>query len=424
MCLTSLLPPSPCCSSLRALRSLSKQIRDYLNIFEDQPPTISVCEPRVNNGGYQSNTSIKNHVTEITDIIKFKCNGNETISQQLHGKLWDLLQEEIYEHFQLKLRLTTMNCNVLQDILRASDARWRLFANKIHDALGWKFFRSERDKQSLRKILKPSTNRIFEIDLAVESTNQYNPLPVQKFLVSVIEETEIVAQSFDNAINNNKYVELETKFHGKLWFQLGGDKATKGGYSESICLVGGDKFSVTNSMCNLYVPGQMQESPENIARIRHYIKEHFYDKSRVWEGLSIEPVVVSVVLYSVDEKRELNSRFVHSCVVFLHPEAQQSLDIDEAKVEENAAMQPRPEWEVDRSIFVTEAEHMAHEIELKCRRRGGREAIPVSDWKCGWEIALDDLTDFEAKYERPRDLGYMSEKQRHGDFTSCMCICC
>ena len=147
-----------------------------------------------------------------------------------------------------------MNTQVLQSVAGCSDHRWREVTKLLHGHLGRKLFASERNKQTIRAMMRPQSLSTFQIRLQRESQNQYVPINNKDYWVSSIADNEIIAQCFDNFVNRNEWVWDVSKFGYTVWSQIGMDKATKGGYNESIALVAG-KFSVKNSMCSIHVPG-------------------------------------------------------------------------------------------------------------------------------------------------------------------------
>jgi len=153
-------------------------------------------------------------------------------------------------HFQL----STVNTSVLQGLLRSPDHRWRHFVTKMHQFTQFPLFNSASNVKKLRKIVQPRTHFIGRTVLRCESSNQYAPLKQREFWISMIEETEIINQCFDNLINNNNFIKLTQKFGDKQKVQCGFDKATKGGLNVTWAMAG-VLFTVQQSMCSMFIPG-------------------------------------------------------------------------------------------------------------------------------------------------------------------------
>ena len=187
-------------------------------------------------------------------MLEWKAPKQPQLQKQIREKIFDHWRDEIYKYFALVPQFTTMNTQVLQSVLGCSDVRWRKFVGHIHDHLKVRLFASERNRKTLRTMMRPVSRLTFKLRLHRESTNSYNPRNNHHFWISAIGANEIIAQCLDNFVNTNEWIWELSKFGHTIWNQIGMDKATKGGYNESIALVAG-KFSVKNSMCSIHAPG-------------------------------------------------------------------------------------------------------------------------------------------------------------------------
>lgn len=241
---------------LANVKKLNVCLNKFLALWSKNQPLVTQCASWMVDRTYKSRQALHLHVNNIKHIMKWKCAQNEQMYTQLQNALFDECKSDIANYYAQKFQFTCMNCNVLQDILRAPDKRWRDFVHKVNGALGWRLFQSEYYIQMLRNHIRPQTLNIFTLELETSTVNRYNVKPMKKYCVASITETEIISAAFDAQVNNNDWIWQVSKFDYDIWGQIGGDKATKGGYSESICLAG-TKFSVHNSMASLYIPGKV-----------------------------------------------------------------------------------------------------------------------------------------------------------------------
>ena len=233
------------------LHNLFKQIRRLLKLLN-----VNVSQGRqARANGLQASRSNANfYANEIIKHIDHKCNGNAVLLDLVKKQLFIKWKDDILCYFNIGVQFTTMNTQVLQGLAKSPDANWRNLVSKIHDYLGWKLFNSERNRKTLRQILQPRTFKVFNWEMVKASVNQYSPRKDSSFWVSVIKETEIIGQCMDNLVNNNEWIFLTNKHGRRIDAQLGFDKATKGHYSETLCIAE-RLFSVKRSMASMYIPG-------------------------------------------------------------------------------------------------------------------------------------------------------------------------
>ena len=392
---------------------------------------------------YHSSTSVRRHGLEIIRALQFKTQQQPKVQRQIQKFICDQWKDDIFEYFGLMPQLTTMNTQVLQSVAGCADHKWRNVVKLINDYLGKKLFASDRNKQILRKLMKPVSLKTFKIRLQRESQNIYNPRNNKDFFVSSIAENEIIPQCFENFVNRNEWVWKPSKFGFSVWNQIGMDKATKGGYNESIALVAG-KFSVKNSMCSIHVPGvcnctlneylialrnlsqfklnfivlyilrlcfqtlgEVQESQKNIQSIFERIDNEYYNKSAMWSCLGKKPVLVAIVKFATNKEQIVVSRLCHASLVCIAAHKQNDIDLVESKA--------------DIEVIANNANNVSNPIPI-CMDQFVNEAFFLENaqqkkhFKNKWSESLDQIRSFDQSYARPKDLGYMSEMERLGKF--------
>ena len=239
---------------------LHKVLGEYLRLFKDSPPRITKCKLRKTRKDWSKTQTASTHAQEILAVVRWKCNNNNLAIVQIQQELFKTWQTEIIAYYRPKTTFTTMNTHVLQNLLKSPDHRWRDFVKKVHDYHVCAIFNSSRNIQSLRKICKARTHKQGKLNMIADNANnQYNQIKNKDFWFSCIEETEILATCMDKFVNNNDWIFALSKWNNQIANAWGWDKATKGGFNISGTLVA-KKFSVKNSMSNVFVPGNLQFS--------------------------------------------------------------------------------------------------------------------------------------------------------------------
>ena len=392
------------------VKKLYAVLAEYLSIFDESCPTITQCSIKDRYSGYITTKRPKYHAQELICVLKWKTNGSKTQFIQIQEQMFELWKPEIASYFSLKPRLTTMNTQVLQSLLRSPDHRWRQFVALVHQYLQSPLFSSSRNVNGLRAILQPRTLACRSISADRDCTNAYNKQRSSQFLYAVIQETEIMGQCVDNLINNDKLIFETSKFKDEIWFQIGFDKATKGGYSESIG-VGLGKFSVLNSMCCLHIPGQIKESMVNIQRTHDDINKHIYNKSNLWNSLSKKPIIITLVAYCVDESRQVISRKAHSGVVCISSHKQDFVD----ELSLPAQSRQKLSVKIELSQFNNENQRLSAIKKDWTNNHNGEE------WFDKWELALQQIKEYDTSLVRENKYSHMCEHERKGTFDDKHC---
>ena len=239
---------------LPSIKNLQNDVGELLQVMNVSVSfnTITQCSSNVIR--YTSAQSVRKHAREVLGVLEWKTRNKAQIQKQIREYIFDHWRDDIYKYFAFVPPLTTMNTQALQTIAGCSDHKWRDMVKCLHEHLEKKLFASERNIQTLRPMMRPMSRKTFSMRLQRESSNQFKPVNNDKFWISSIGDNEIIAQCLDNFVNRNEWIWELSKFGHTIWNQIGMDKATKGGYNESIALVAG-KFSVKNSMCSIHVPG-------------------------------------------------------------------------------------------------------------------------------------------------------------------------
>ena len=122
----------------------------------------------------------------------------------------------------------------------------------------------------------------------------------------------------------------------------------------------------------------------------------------MWKSLAKRPVLVAIVHYATNEEL-IVSRFCSTSVVCISSTKQDEIDHHEEKAD--VAMQVHhdniglDDFGLCKEQFVTETDCIGEEFEDK------------------WQQLLAKIQQFDKDYKRPKDFGYMSEKERLGDFS-------
>ena len=139
------------------------------------------------------------------------------------------------------------------------------------------------------------------------------------------------------------------------------------------------------------------------------IKENYYDKQNIWNALGNKPVVLCLVRWQENEKGLVDSRLCQSCVICLAGHKQD--DIDENKSSNESPDSLGAKIHINADQFMTEEEYIQDTISEYNQRHGVK-------WVDSWQRAWGILQQWEKNYHRPRKYGYMSEKERLGNYDS------
>ena len=127
-----------------------------------------------------------------------------------------------------------------------------------------------------------------------------------------------------------------------------------------------------------------------------------YNKMELWKSLSKKPCLVGFVLYHTDLKNCIDSRLSRMCVVNINPN-KQCLVNQLMEMEEDDISMVQQKLQLNKEQFETEwnLPKSKNNMKLSC-----------------WSNALAELKEWEDKYNRPDDIGCMSETERKGFFHS------
>ena len=365
-------------------------LRNYLGLFGCAGPTVTKCYNQ--NTQYRSRTSVNNHVNNLLECLSFKCGANNAKYLQIRNSLAMRWKPDLMKQWNLLIQFSPMETQRLQNKSHITDKQFNTLAVAVNRALGRTLFASNNKKSVIRKLIVPRSASIFTIQLQKDGANKYDPRKHANFDVWYAQETEIMGKCLDIVVNKNEFVWMK-QFANRIWFQIGADKATKGGFAESVVLIG-PSLSVKDSMVSMYIPGQALESASNIVKCHQKMN---YDKARYWESLSKQPVLVSTVLYHTTNGM-LDSRLVQSCQVLINPQMQSMLN-------DNVNKQPSIKHMSDQ---VCQPQQFSYDWDLN--KSANKQK------KSGWEVALQTIKIWEKEYERPDHLSCLAECERQGLF--------
>ena len=157
----------------------------------------------------------------------------------------------------------------------------------------------------------------------------------------------------------------------------------------------------------------MKENVQNIEQVHNHISKEIYPKRDIWGGLMKNPCILSLVAYFVNENGQLQSRVVHSCCVFVTPNKQETIDIEESKSDEpinTQTMKQTPNVVIDMNQFQSEL------VFIEKSKANFAKYHQQQQWYDRWQLALMEIQQFDSDYNRPRHLSFMSEQQRKGIF--------
>ena len=164
----------------------------------------------------------------------------------------------------------------------------------------------------------------------------------------------------------------------------------------------GPLFSVKDSMMAMYIPSNARESDSNLRKCHHNMN---YNKELLWRGLSKNPTMISLIFYNIDRSANLVSRLTYSSLIVINPSCQAKLD---SLADENEIIVPsnlQSQQMVDCNLNIDQ-----FDFDWKLSKSGNRRA------KNSWISALNEYKQWEGGYQRPKEMGIMSETERQGNF--------
>ena len=380
------------------LRNLNDTIQQYFRLLNQAPPTLSRCRPHQPTG-YQSRQTIALHANNVLECLQYKCNGNNYVYAQLQSRIGQQWKNDLMKQWNIRDHLTARETEKLQSIGGLADHVWSKFKSEFNKTWGNRVFASKGKTSIIRAIRTPNSGMIADVNLKSDS-NKYDSRDRHPYTIYYMRECEIVSEGLDKLINSNEYVWIDL-FGEKILVQYGGDKAKKGGYYDTIA-IGGAKFSVKNSMIALYIPGNVTENNSNLYKCYQLMN---YNKIEYWRTLSKNPCIISIVFYSVDDEKLLESRLVHSCVVCVKPSKQAMLN--SYKSDNSYIIQPNIHSQLRlESKFVMDQ----FDFEWKLNKS------PQKQKSNHRRNALAELNLWEKNYTRPTDLKVLSDIERQGSF--------
>lgn len=380
------------------MKAINETIQQFLRLFNQAPPSLSLCNPQ-NPAGYQANNAIRKHSLNVVECLQFKCQGNNNVYKQLRSYIGKQWKHDLMAEWKVKDHLTPKETATLQTVLGSSDKPWNNFKREFNKIWGKRVFASHAKTNTIRKQHKPRSGMVAEVNLQSD-TNKYDSRQRHMFTIYYMRECEIVCKGLDKLINSNDFVWIDL-FGDEILVQYGGDKAKKGGYYDTIA-IGGVLFSVKNSMVALYIPGNVTENNSNLHKCYQLMN---YNKIDYWRALSKNPCILSLVFYCADEDSNIHSRMVHSCVVSIKPSKQVMLNTYQADNRFILSTNPKSPIESDCK-FAQEQFDFEWSLSKSASKQKSNQ----------WRSALKELIEWENLYERPKDLAVLSDTERKGHF--------
>ena len=364
-------------------------------------PAVPKCNPKGNE--YKSFKSIQTHARNVLEVMNYKTQNNSDLYTQIQmyiGKKW---KSELLQEWNMRETLSPHNSMSIQVESGISDKPYNKITTAVNRSMGWRIFPTHQSKFNARMAIRPQTARIMDVQLKQESNNNHEPRKQGKFTVWYCEEREIIPQCLDRVVNKNKYVFMPI-WRNMIWFQIGGDKATKGGFSESIALIGAT-LSAKDSMISLYIPGNACESSSNIIKCHRKMN---YPKGQIWQSMSKRPALVSIMMFNVSPRGVLNSRMVKTCLCMISPSKQSKLN--EINAENQNIILNNPNMHVNNNYSQCSIDLSKFDNSWKLNKSQQKQILG------NWQTGLIEIKNFDANYDRPADLKWMTETERQGNF--------
>lgn len=371
----------------------------YLSMFNGVAPMVTKYHRRAKHNPHTSpsRSSIWRHTNNIIDIIRYKSNGDNQVYLNLRNSIGNKWKGDMIREWKLMECMSVTQSQSLQSTFKLTDKPFLGLCAAINKYLGWRLFPGANKQKYWRKNKESQSQSIRTIELKRESTNQYETRLNKMFDIWSCHETEIIPLLFEKQINNNKFVFLEF-LDGECWIQYGADKGTTTGYAESLTIIG-PTLSAAQSLPCLYIPDtDLSENGPNLMKSYQHLD---YNKMALWKSLSKKPCLVGFVLYHLDLNNCIESRLVRMCVVNINPTKQSLVNSLDDVIEQDQLMVQNLKFDKDQ--FDTEWTLQKSKTRIKS--------------SC-WSKALDELKTWECKYDRPNDIGCMSETERQGFFDS------
>jgi hypothetical protein len=260
------------------------------------------------------------HLKEIDYLIRYKVRQEkESFIQIIKSLISFWKQKNPYQ-----LQLSPLNTCLAQSVAGMTDVEFNSLKRLLKKVFGYPVFASGRKTAAIRIATRIRSGMTFEILLPQTVKGEKRLLT---FLCFGSNDHEAISQCIDNDINNNVFV-IPSRCKGKIWVQDAIDKQTNYGIQGSIATMTTmrNPMSAARSFPTLLVPGNATDEYDTFARVYHYMRQKYnYDRIAIWDALGKFPVVISIVLYRVEEGKFV-SRFARSAVMALDIEPQKQLD--------------------------------------------------------------------------------------------------
>ena len=250
----------------------------------------------------------------------------------------------LFEQFNLieylKFPLTPNNSQYCQNILRASDNRFRLFQSCIHS--NGKLFSSYNSRVDHRRQCQLETAQVITIRLPTkhkqtQNSNSEKQVQMKDFAMWSCEVSEALITSWVNNINSNKWFRFRILLEYPILCQIGGDRSLES-YISSITTLTTDKSaSAQNSVPVLIVSGNCDDGSESLNHMQNKIPNR---RKEMNELMKFPSALFLVKYYICPETQRLSSRYVTGCLLRIDEEIQVTLDQYQKETKEHTIPQP------------------------------------------------------------------------------------
>lgn len=326
-------------TNLRELNKISIELlniwnddqNDKINGSNDESIYITRFRPSCHRENVIPDQTIKRHVINVNEIVKFKCRNDEFCRRELTTRLMKLwLQDKQKDNYIIG----SWNTENLQRILQASDHHFRQFTSAFHQLIGYKVFASQRQTTAIRIWNRSKSANVFSIVVErgrkkgkislSDVAKRWQRAPddeITKCHVFFMNDLEAICMCIDADINRNHFTipQIIIEFNPRTIIDsLAGDKQSVYGFSEGRASMTtmNQPMSAARTVPTVLVCGNFADSYHTHASIINTMKKKFnYDKAYMVKALSDFPVVITLVLYNIDQTNDcIQSRFSSSAV--------------------------------------------------------------------------------------------------------------
>ena len=139
-----------------------------------------------------------------------------------------------------------------------------------------------------------------------------------------------------------------------------------------------------------------------------FVNENIYNKSNLWQALGKKPAILSFVCYALDHNNQVVSRLCQSAVIVISGHKQDTLNNREIKQDVSMSNINGMKSLIDCTQFYTEKE-IQDDFIARCKKK---HISKDEKWLDKWQMALQQIIEWDSTYQRPKDNAAMSERER------------